>query len=317
MKSKGQKLILISFFLALLATAVLFLYMQNAKSSKPIEKNTSILVAAENIPPRTLIEKKMIKEVQVPDNSIFKEYLKDYSTIVGKYSKESILKDEGFLKDKLISDNGNDLSLNLDKDHRAISLNVSQDAGVAELIKPGDFVDIVTFLGEKKDGAKVLRPEIAKIVLQNIEVVAIDNKLNREDNTKVEAKTANNFLITLSVQASDIEKLVLAQSIGSIKLALRPLKSDGSINTNGTTWEQLIVEEPSTDSSEGNIASSNSNSSWDKYKIYTVKRGDTLRKISTYFYGTPDNSNLIKNSNNIGDGNLIVTGEVIKIPIQN
>lgn len=314
MKGTGQKLILLSFLFALLASAVLFIYLQNAKSPKVIVKKTLILMAAETIPPRTLIEKKMIKEVQVSDNTIFNEYIKDYSQIVGKYSKETISKDEGFFKDKLISDNGNELSLNLEKDHRAISLNVSQDAGVSELIKPGDFVDIITFLNEKKDGAKVLRPDISKIVLQNIEVVAVDNKLNRDEKTKDDTKTANNnFLVTLSVQTSDLEKLVLAQSIGSIKLALRPLKSDDSSVTNGVTWEQLTVNDAKPESN----TISNGDNSAENYKTYTVKRGDNLKKISSFFYGTPDKYTLIKEANNLGDGNLIITGEVLKIPVLN
>lgn len=317
MKRTGQKLILLSFLFALLASAVLFIYLQNTKTPKAIVKKTSILMAAETIPPRTLIEKKMIKEVQVSDNTIFNEYIKDYSQIVGKYSKETISKDEGFFKDKLLSENGSELSLNLEKNHRAISLNVSQDAGVSELIKPGDFIDIITYLTEKKDGAKVLRPEMAKLVLQNIEVIAIDKQLNRDEKEKDDTKTANNFLVTLSVQTSDLEKLVLAQSIGSIKLALRPLKSDDSSSTNGVTWEQLTVDETTSAISDTNSLndSNKNNDSAANYKLYTVKRGDNLKKISTFFYGTPDKYNVIKEANKIGYGNVIITGEVIKIPV--
>lgn len=320
MKKSGQKFIFLSFIFALIATAILFVYLQSIRSSKTVVKKTSILIAAETIPARTLIEKKMIKEVQISDNTIFNEYIKDYTQIVGKYSKETISKDEGFFKDKLISENGSELSLNIEKDNRAISLNVSQDAGVSELIKPGDFVDIITFLAEKKDGTKIIRPEMAKIVLQNIEVIAIDKQLNRDDTAKDQTKTANNFLVTLSVKTSDLEKLVLAQSIGSIKLALRPIKSNSTSITNGATWEQLTVNETTNSftntNNENNLAQNKNSNSYDEsYKIYTVKRGDNLKKISSFFYGTPDKYILIKEANKIENGNLIITGEVIKIPV--
>ena len=73
---------------------------------------------------------------------------------------------------------------------------------------------------------------MAKIILQNIEILAVDKQLNREEKTNDKAidkeKTLTNFLVTLSVPTSEIEKLVLAESIGSIKLALRPLKDDNT-----------------------------------------------------------------------------------------
>ena len=46
-----------------------------------------------------------------------------------------------------------------------------------------------------------------------------------------------------------------------------------------------------------------------------VKQGDTLRKISTYFYGDPQKYNLIKQANGIGEENLIKAGTNIKIPV--
>jgi pilus assembly protein CpaB len=46
-----------------------------------------------------------------------------------------------------------------------------------------------------------------------------------------------------------------------------------------------------------------------------VQPGDTLKKISTQFYGDESKYNLIKDANNIKDENLILAGEVIKIPI--
>ena len=71
MKSTAQKLILISFVLALIAAVAVFLYLQSLKAPKEITKKITVLVAAETIPPRTLIDKKMIKEIQVSDDSIF------------------------------------------------------------------------------------------------------------------------------------------------------------------------------------------------------------------------------------------------------
>lgn len=327
MKSTAQKLIVISFVLALFAAVAAFLFMQSLKSPKEINKKITVLVAAETIPPRTLIDKKMIKEIQVSDDSILANYIDDASKVVGKYTKETVFKDEGFYSDKLLDKDSNELSLKIDSNHRAISINVSGDTGVSDLLKPGDSVDIITFIAEKRDGAKVVNPNMAKTILQNIEILAVDKQLNREEKTNDKAidkeKTLTNFLVTLSIPTSDIEKLVLGQSIGSIKLALRPLKDDNNISeTKGTTSEELYLNVNSGNdnttasnkaNNSSNITSENNNN--ENYKPYTVKSGDTLKSISREFYKDEHKYTIIKDANNIQNENLIVTGEVIKIPI--
>jgi len=335
MKSTAQKLILLSFVLALIAAGTIFLYLQSLKAPKETTKEITVLVAAETIPSRTLISKKMITEIKVPDNSIFGDYIKDSSKIMGKYAKETILKDEGFHIDKLLDKDGNELSLKIDSDYRAISISVTGDSGVSDLLKPGDYVDIITYIAEKKEGSQVVRPDEAKIVLQNIKLLAVDKQLTSEDKaidkTTDKDKAVTNFLVTLSIPKAEVEKLVLAESIGSIKLALRPLKDDTTTTTTeGTTWEELNMSANSgkaaTSNQENNLVASNQensagniitseNNSKESYKSYTVKPGDTLKKISRKFYGDAKKYTSIKEANHIKNENLISPGKVLKIPI--
>ena len=204
MKNTAQKLILISFVLALIASLTVFFYLKSLKVPDETTKNRTVLVATEAIPPRTLIEKKMIKEILVPDNSYFANYITDVSEIVGKYTVETILQNEGFFADKLLEKNKDELSLKIASNYRAISINATGDSGVSALLKPGDFVDIVSYISEKKDGAKVIRPDTSKIILQKIEVLALDKQLNREvkadDNTEDNENKVTNFLVTLSIK---------------------------------------------------------------------------------------------------------------------
>ncbi|ADK15931.1 MULTISPECIES: Flp pilus assembly protein CpaB [Clostridium] len=318
MKGRGQKLILISFILALIAAVAAFAYLQSLKSSSEAAKKTTILVAAETISPGTLIDKKMIKKIQVPYNPIFDNYIKDSSKIAGKYTTETISKNEGFHIDKLLEKGGDELNLKIDNDYRAISISVTGDSGVSGLLKPKDYVDIIVYTSEKRDGIKVVRPDEAKIVLQNIQVLAVDKQIsrdNKESNSNKSSdngKAPTNFLVTLSVKVSDLEKVVLAQSIGSIKLALRPLKDEITTQTNGTTWEDMSVN---TDEKTFNKENNLNITSSENYKSYTVEPGDTLKSISRKVYENEDKYTAIKEANNIQDENLILTGETIKIPI--
>lgn len=325
MKSVGKKLIIISIVLALISTMAVFSYLKSFKEPSKV-KNIRVLIANETIPVRTMIDKKMIKEIQVPNSSIFNDYIKDSSKIIGKYSKDIIVKDEGFHNSNLLGKSEDEISLNIQKDHRAISINVTGDSAVSYLIKTGDFVDIISYLPERKELDKIVRPDTAKIILQNLQIMAVDKQIIREDTIKV-TKDAKDvvpptFLVTLSVPLKDIEKLVLAEDIGSLKLALRPLNKEEINDTKGAVWQDIMISNsnvPTDIAIKDNVVAvpkiATSNDTANKYTSYTIKPGDTLRNISINFYKDGGKYIIIKAANNIQDENQIIVGEVIKIPV--
>lgn len=313
MKKAGKQLILISFFLALLAAGAVFVYLHSlntVKAPKTTVKKISVWVASESIPAGTKVDKKMIKQIQVTDDSVLGNYIKDSSQIIGKYTKESITSNECFNNDMVYTTGGSEFTTVIEENHRAVSLNATGDSAVSYLIKPGDYVDVLVYLPEKKDGTKVIRESQARLILQNVKVLAIDRLVNRSDKTPDKLPTT--FLVTLSIKTDDTEKIVLAENIGTLKLVLRPMDKENNVNSNGTTDAQLMVN----DTASGQTASTTSGSSGSKAASYTVRRGDTLKIISKSFYGDPDKYTLIQKANNIQDENMIILGEVLKIPLE-
>lgn len=320
MKNTHKKLIIISFALALIASIAGFTYLQSLKEPTKVDSNKiTILVANQTIPPRTMIEKGMIKELEVTDDAILGDYLTDYSAITGKYTNETIYTNEGFRKEKLMEKNQEEISLRLKKNYRAVSLRATPDSAVANLLLPGDFVDLVVYLSEIKEGTEIIRPDIAKIFLQKVEILAIDRIMNRDegkgtgDQKPDKEVMATSIIVTLSIPVEDIEKLALAENIGNIKLALRPLKDEGIIQTESTVWPDLIINSSDEGETDKEVVKANLQG----FTLYTVKPGDTLKKISQSFYGTPEFYPLLKEANNIKDENIILTGITIKIPIVN
>ena len=319
MKNTGKKLILISLMLAVVSSAVIFIYLKTLKTSNTTVKEKTILVAVETIPPRTIIEKKMVKEVEVPDNAVFENYIVDSSNIVGKYTKETIFINEGFHKDKLMNEINNELTSKIEGNNRAISINITGSTGVSDLIKQGDYVDVIMYLPEKKEGQEIVRPDVSRILLQNIQVLAVDKVLYRDGEQRTEIPT--NYLATLSVSIFDMEKLVLAEDIGQLKLALRPLNSDSIHKTEGAIWQELILDDSKEmrnlfpeykNKSVEEDKVSIDNNKYEKYVYYKIEKGDTLRKISKDFYGDPEKYILIKDANGINDQNIIKAGTNLK-----
>jgi|GEM_PF-502853 len=348
MKSTQQKLILIAFLLAVLTASLGFMYLKSLEAAPEVTEKIGILVAAETIPPRTLIDGSMIKEMEVEDNSLFLNYMGSREDIVGQYSKETIVENEGFYREKLVDESHSELSLRIPENHRALSIGVTGGSGVAHLIKSGDFVDVVVYIGEKEDDdAEIINPEMAKMFLQRLEVLAIDKQMNREEGNGG-TEVPGGFLITLAVPVHQVEVLVLAENVGSIGVALRPLDDEDTPDTPGAEWEQLSInhkgvfieqngeqetdedsdnadseeeaDEEEADNQEENpgensdAGSSEEGDTEEEYTYYRVKRGDTLFRIARDIYGDHRKYVLIEEANDIQDRSLIVTGRVLKIP---
>ncbi|SHF22543.1 Flp pilus assembly protein CpaB [Caloramator proteoclasticus] len=297
MNSYFRRVLLFSFILSILVTLLVYMYIGKLGSKKETQQLVKVLVANTNIPKGTVIEKKMLREIELPKESIQQGYIRDYSLVLGKFAKENIIKDEIILLGKLQGEKIDELSFNIDENYRALSVNVTGDTGVSYLLKPGDYVDVIVFLSEKRENNRVVRRDIAKVILQNIKVLAVDRNMTRQNNPKDDGKVPTRFFVTLQVPAQDVEKLVLAEDIGKIKLSLRANKSTDTINSNGTVEADFFINKE------------------EKYIYYKVKKGDTLRNISRAFYGHPDNYDLLKEINNIKDENIIVPNMIIKIPV--
>jgi pilus assembly protein CpaB len=97
------------------------------------------------------------------------------------------------------------LSAVVDDGMRAMSVRINDVLGVAGFVLPGDRVDIL-----------LTRKSFTDILLQNVKVLAIDQIADERVEKPSLAKTA-----TLEVNTIDAQKLTLAQTVGSLSLALR------------------------------------------------------------------------------------------------
>lgn len=327
MRNITKRLFLYAFLFALVAAGAIYFYIKSLEieTGVTVEK-IPILVAAENIPARTLISQEMLQSVEIPQEGEFGAFINDPSELIGQYTKEAIYQNERFHPDKLLEAIQEELSLIIKPDHRAVSLMLNLDSGVSNLIRPGDFIDVLVFLPELKEADRIVRPDVAKMILQSIEVLAIDQELYRDSDPRLEIPTT--YFITLSIPVLKVERLVLAQNIGNIKLALRPLQENFVYDTGGVIWEELLLDDSNKmkdmlpqyeiqSESKKNLdeISNEIQKPIDKYYYYTIQYGDTLVSISKKFYNDETKYTLIKQVNKIGDENTIVTGTGLKIPV--
>ncbi|PKR87239.1 Flp pilus assembly protein CpaB [Pleomorphomonas diazotrophica] len=89
--------------------------------------------------------------------------------------------------------------------NRAVTLRVNDVAGVGGLALPGDRVDVV-----------LTTADVAEVILQDVRILSIDQMADEKSAEPMVAHTA-----TVEVSPEAAQKLVLAQSVGSLSLVLR------------------------------------------------------------------------------------------------
>ncbi|KPJ59849.1 MAG: hypothetical protein AMJ46_09470 [Latescibacteria bacterium DG_63] len=114
---------------------------------------------------------------------------------------------------------------------RAMTVPVNVVSGVSGFVLPDTKVDVVV----------TIRPEtkkesVAKLVLQNLSVLAADQKLEDNDGRPMTVQS-----VTLLVTPSEAEKLALAANLGDIQLVLRSPADSDSAGTRGTTIAQMLA----------------------------------------------------------------------------
>jgi pilus assembly protein CpaB len=109
---------------------------------------------------------------------------------------------------------------------RAVTVPVNTSTGVAGFIFPGDHVDMV--LTQVVPGGGDGPPlKVSETIVRNIRVLATDQRFtDKDDDGKTVVKTFSN--VTMEVTPKIAEKISVAQSLGTLSLALRSLADDSS-----------------------------------------------------------------------------------------
>lgn len=107
------------------------------------------------------------------------------------------------------------ISALIDPDMRAVAVRINDVAGVAGFVLPNDSVDVLLTRTPRTEAEGAVDP-ITDILLQNVRVVAIDQRASDKNNETKVGKTA-----TLLVDQQGAQKLALAGQVGTLSLALR------------------------------------------------------------------------------------------------
>ncbi len=118
----------------------------------------------------------------------------------------------------------------LEEGKKAVTVRVDDVAGVAGFILPGDRVDVLLMRTQDKGGAT------SDVLLQNLKVLAIDQLIDDRSSKPSIAHT-----VTFEVSIEEAQRLAVAQNVGGLTLALRPVGEEKAERTKRVTVADLLT----------------------------------------------------------------------------
>jgi pilus assembly protein CpaB len=184
---------------------------------------TKILVSTHALPAGQFVQPNDLEWQAWPDDALNASYIVSGSRavdeLVGSVVRAGIASGEPITDDRLIKkgDRGF-LSAIMAPGTRAVTVQLQQNVGLAGLVLPGDHVDVVLTAVVPSNVPNEPEHRASETVLEDIRVVAIDQKMTDMSNETVMARSA-----TLEVTPKQAEVLALVTDMGKLSLTLRSI----------------------------------------------------------------------------------------------
>lgn len=182
---ESRRAILISLICFLISTFLITGYVQvkRREMTKEFGEEVNVIVAAKTIEEYETITPSMVKEVKVFKNFRQPQTVNDVKDVIGKSAYVPITLNEQITLTKLIHQDGKPvLDRQVEKNMRAVTINISPHTGVGRLIRPGNRVDVIAGPSFEMGGQTLFE---VKTVLQNRVVLATGKSIQNEVPTKV------------------------------------------------------------------------------------------------------------------------------------
>ncbi len=240
---KSSRMILLSLGVALFGLLLVYSYIYKKEQAilagaTPV----NVLVAIKDLPEGVMLDETMVEVRQTPKNFVQPGALDEVEFVVGRALAFPVLAGTQLLDSMLQPETGQGVAMKIPKDKRALSIAVNDVTAVAGLINPGDAVDLLftAQVGEVLQGQVVGKEHITRTLLQDVLVLAVNREstvggaqrqvirqksegtLFAGDSARTQtAQRSGVRTLTLALSPMDAQRVVLAQEIGAVTVALR------------------------------------------------------------------------------------------------
>jgi pilus assembly protein CpaB len=213
MKPKTMMLMVVAIGCGLVASYMTSKLLAERSATAAEEAKVKILVAKARVPAWLLIKEpeKYFEEKEIPESVAPKKALRELTKIKDQRLVQPLSEGEYLLEDKVVNVEQAGLIAKLPPGMRAVAIRVNAESLAGGFVLPGYRVDVVsTTRGQPHESS-------ARIILQNMLVLAVDTISNRDTQT-------NSILgstVTLAAMPEEAQRLSLAAALGELRLTLR------------------------------------------------------------------------------------------------
>jgi pilus assembly protein CpaB len=224
---------------AMLASVVVYsaLKKREAEVQKAMAKTVYIVVAANDLPLGSKIDPGDLKLARWSADSIPDGSFMNPGQVAGAFVKNQFVTNEPIVAAKLFlgQKTAGVLPLLIPPGLRAVSVQVDEVSDIAGFILPHARVDILVAVANQGGGGGGGDKPFSKIVLQNVEVLAVAQEVEKKKDEPELVK-----VVTVLVTPQDAERLALATREGVLHLAMRNYSDSKIVLTAGTDVEELL-----------------------------------------------------------------------------
>jgi pilus assembly protein CpaB len=217
-----------------LASFLVYRVVSQAASARN-DQSESILVATVDLGLADTVTSQHIKLVSWPKASVPPGALRTPAEAEGRVVRSSVVAGEPLIDGKLapqLSGRGGIMPMLIPEGQRGVTIRVDEAMRESGFVLPNSRVDVLVSMPKAGTNEK-----IAKVILQDVSVLASGQTVEMKDN-----KPVTNTTVTLALTPQQVERLAVAQSEGRLMLVQRNLRDTQFVRTPGATPSSLLSD---------------------------------------------------------------------------
>lgn len=257
---KQRLILIIGIVLAIIAVLMVKVYIDqqaqlaNERARKRAQQEQAnlvpVLVAKKDIPAGFTISAESLEVNMVPKQFVQPQAVTSLDRIAGMVAVAPISKGEQITLSKLRWPQeaaGGSLAAATPVGKRAITIAVDNIAGLAGMIKPGDYVDVVALLAvpvQTQEGKQASQAAVMPL-FQNVLILAVGQETGisaqpESRYAKAAEKKEVSPLITLALSPQEANLIAFVQEQGKLRLILRSPADSQVTQVQPASWESLF-----------------------------------------------------------------------------
>ena len=238
-----KKVRLVALILAVITAGALFYFLRPSQDKTETVRYSSVIVAAAEIKENTTITAEMLRAESIPSVNVLSNTYVSAADIIGKTACADIMKNEQIVSARLVTvgtAEGGTLAYAVTPGMRAITIGVNDTTGLKNMVKPGDYVDLIsqyqieTLVINPKGEEDVKVIPVSKLLLQELKVLAVDHVMQ---------KTGMDKYVTLTLEVTPGQAVIISYSEtnGLLRAVLRsPLDKD-EVDFDPVTIDDIVT----------------------------------------------------------------------------